>query len=195
MEYNYEYDYVNPETGFMFRYVCCETERFVEHWHDYFEIFLVHEGCVEHQINGAIQNLEAGSLVFIRPGDVHKFICKDNKTRFLNFTIAKKTMYKLIEYLGSTFDSEKFLGSTTPPTVGVSEKFKSKMLHKFYQINTLENKDTQRVKLIMRAYLNEIVTSCFLNSDMYIENEANIPEWLVDVCKQMYLKENFVAGN
>ncbi len=195
MEYNYESNYVNKDTGFMFRYICCETERLVEHWHDYFEIFLILEGSVTHNINGITQHLVAGSLVFIRPGDIHKYICEEDKVRFLNLAISKRTMYKLIDYLGSAFDSEKIFGSPVPPTVTVSEKFKSKMLQNFQRVNTLEAKDVQRFKLFMRKYLIEIITSCFTNSDVHIENEDNIPEWLVDVCKQMYVKDNFVAGN
>ncbi len=195
MEYNYENLFVNNDTGFMFRYVCCETERLVEHWHDYFEIFLILEGSVIHNINGTTQSLGEGALVFIRPGDVHKYVCLDDKVRFLNLTISKRNMYKLMDYLGSTFDKEKMLGSAIPPTVTVSERFKNKMLQDFQQVNTLENKDVKSFKLFMKQYLTDITVTCFLNSDVHIENEEVTPDWLVNVCKQMYVKDNFVAGN
>ncbi len=43
------------------------------HDHDYFEVFLIETGRTQHWINGTNQTLEAGQLVFIRPGDVHAF--------------------------------------------------------------------------------------------------------------------------
>ncbi len=195
MEYNYESVYVDAKTGFTFRYVCCETEQLVEHWHDYFELFLVFEGSTVHNVNGSVQYLNSGDLVFIRPGDVHKYSCNDNKARFLNLAISKKTMYKLMDYLGSTFDKEKMLGTVLPPTVTVSDKFKKKMLGNFQKLNTMEEKDDQSFKLFLRAYLAEIVTSCFLTTEEPVRNEDNIPEWLSDVCKQMSVKDNFVRGN
>ncbi len=194
MEYNYENAHVNKETGFMFRYVCCETERMVEHWHDYFEIFLILEGSVTHIINGTTQHLNEDTIVFIRPGDIHKYICEE-KVRFLNLAISKNTMYRLIDYLGSTFDKEKMLGSAVPPSAEVSEKFKKKMLKSFQKVNTIDSDNSQNFKLFMRAYLIEIIVSCFLDDDEHVENEDSIPEWLSETCKQMYIKENFVAGN
>ncbi len=195
MEYNLESVYVDKNTGFMFRYVCCETENLVEHWHDYFEIFLIIEGSVTHIVNGIIQQLDEGTLVFIRPGDVHKYICKEEKVRFLNLAISKQTMYRLMDYLGSAFNKNKMLGSILPPSVKVSDKFKRKMLKNFQKVNTLSSDKISGFKLFMRAYLMEIITSCFLTDDEASENDDNIPEWLSDVCKQMYIKENFVAGN
>ncbi len=195
MEYNYESDHVNAETGFMFRYVCCETERMVEHWHDYFEIFLILEGSVTHIVNGVTQHLNVGTLVFIRPGDVHKYICEEDTVRFLNLAISKRDMYRMFDYLGSTFDKEKLLGNAIPLSIKVNDKFKKKMLRNFQKVNTMDSNDNQNLKLFMRAYLIEIISSCFLESEDFIESEDNIPEWLSETCKQMYMKENFVAGN
>ncbi len=195
MEYNYESNHVNKDTGFMFRYVCCETERMVEHWHDYFEIFLILDGSVTHIVNGITQHLDESTLVFIRPGDIHKYICKNDTVRFLNLAISKNTMYRLINYLGSTFDKDKMLGTTVPPLVKVSDKFKKKMLKNFQKVNTIDSDDVKVIKLFMRAYLTEIIVSCFLETEEHAESEDNIPEWLSDACKQMYIKDNFVVGN
>ncbi len=195
MEYNYESLYVNKNTGFMFRYVCCETESFVEHWHDYFEIFLILEGSITHIINGKSRHVEENSLVFIRPGDIHNIVCLEEKVRILNLSISKKTMSKLIEYLGSAFDKDKMILSALGPTVKVSDRFKEKMLNNFQKVNILETTDVKSYKLFMRSYLNEIISSCFLSTDTPIVCEENIPEWLLSLCKQMYIKKNFVAGH
>ncbi len=193
MEYNYENVYVNPNTGFMFRYICFETEMLVEHWHDYYEVFLVLEGSVTHLINGKTQHLEANTLTFIRPGDVHKYIGLEPKVRFLNLAIAKSTMYKVMDLFENAFDREKMLSSVIPPTIKVSDRFKDRMLENFHKVGTLEENDAKSYIIFMRTFLAEII-SRFLLSDAPIEKEENIPEWLVRTCKKMYMKENFVIG-
>ncbi len=193
MDYNYEPLYVNKNTGFMFRYICCETENLVEHWHDYFEVFLILEGSVTHLINGKAQQLEANNLVFIRPGDVHKYVCSDKKVRFLNLAISKKTMFRIMDLLGNTFDKEKMMSNIIPPTIKVSDRFKNRMLDNFQKVGTLEETNIQSYIIFMRTYLAEII-SRFLLDDAPIEKEEHIPEWLVNTCKKMYMKENFVIG-
>ena len=75
MEFNYEKDFVDTSTGFLLRYIHSETERFVEHWHNYYEMFLILDGSTQHQFNGTIQHLSEGAFVFIRPCDVHRYVC------------------------------------------------------------------------------------------------------------------------
>ncbi len=193
MYYNYESIYVNKNTGFMFRYICFETEHLVEHWHDYFEIFLLLEGSVTHCVNGKEQVLDTNSLVFIRPGDIHKFICNEEKVRALNLAISKHTMHKIIDMFEDSFNKERILERVLPPIIKVSDRFKNRMLDNFQKVGNLEETNPQSYIIFMRTYLSEIL-SRFLLDDAPIEKEDNIPEWLVDTCKKMYMKENFVIG-
>jgi len=43
------------------------------HRHDFYEIFLVADGCMEHVLNGCVQHLERHELVLIRPEDEHYY--------------------------------------------------------------------------------------------------------------------------
>lgn len=43
------------------------------HSHEYFELFLMTEGCATHILNGVSMPLKAGRLCLIRPGEVHSF--------------------------------------------------------------------------------------------------------------------------
>ncbi len=194
MKYNYEPVYVNLNTGFMFRYVCWEIEELVEHWHDYFELFLLLEGSATHFVNGKEQHLEENTLLFIRPGDVHKFVSDGSKVRNLNLTVSKDIMYALISYLSEVFDFDKMIKSTIPPMVKVSDSFKNKMLDNFQKVGALESSDIKEYIFFMKAYLADIML-CFSDSEVQIERDESVPQWLVEVCKQMYIKENFVAGN
>lgn len=190
-EYNYEKDYVNQETGFMLRYVYSETERLVEHWHDYFEIFLMIEGNTIHSVNGIKQELREGYLVFIRPGDVHKYECAE-KCRFLNLTFSKNTMTELIHFFGAGFNAERILREKYPPVSILTQGEKDRLFKKFQQINTLKLNSNSKFKFRMRAFLAEIMSSYF--SDEMYSPHPDIPHWLEMLCLKMHSKDNFAAG-
>ncbi len=193
LEYNYENDYVNSATGFMFRYINSESERFVRHWHDYYEIFLVLEGDIIHEVNGTSQHLTEGALAFIRPGDIHRYICEKN-CRFLNLTFSKETMNDLVDYLGGSFEQNSMFHSAMPPSRVVSRTEKIRIFRKFQQINTLEISDREKFRFHMRAYLAELISVHFFEPLFTSKGENGIPEWLEALCAEMTVKENFVKG-
>ena len=43
------------------------------HTHDFGEVFWIESGTGRHEVNGTVQRLEPGSLVFVRRDDVHDF--------------------------------------------------------------------------------------------------------------------------
>ena len=44
--------HTNSETGFLLRHIYGKTERFSEHTHDFYEIFLTINGNITHFVNG-----------------------------------------------------------------------------------------------------------------------------------------------
>lgn len=49
-------------------------EIFPLHDHDFPEVFWIAEGTLRHEVNGMVEDLERGRLVFIRPRDRHSFL-------------------------------------------------------------------------------------------------------------------------
>ena len=62
-------DQIDFETGFRCRTVYVSTENSVLHCHDYYELFLTLSDSVLHLINGREEELEKGTLIFIRKSD------------------------------------------------------------------------------------------------------------------------------
>jgi AraC family cel operon transcriptional repressor len=52
---------------------CLRTNRWLAgyHTHDFAEVFWIYTGRGQHSINGQVQELQAGQVVFMRPGDWH----------------------------------------------------------------------------------------------------------------------------
>jgi len=66
--------YIGPHEAFHVARKRLAT-RFPEraHNHNFFEVFLIESGKTAHWINGEMQMLEPGQLVFVRPQDAHAF--------------------------------------------------------------------------------------------------------------------------
>lgn len=57
--------FVEPNSGFLYRYVYSDTEYFRPHYHDYYEVFVLLDGTAVHLVNGAREVLHRGTVVFI----------------------------------------------------------------------------------------------------------------------------------
>ena len=67
-------NYITPGESFHFaRKQLAKRFPQAAHDHDFFEVFLIESGRTAHWVNGVSQTLEAGQLMFVRPGDAHAF--------------------------------------------------------------------------------------------------------------------------
>ena len=79
-----------------------QRPRFV-HFHDYHEVFLVEQGRVRHLINGRVEMLERGAIVFVRPHDTHALQSVGNPPcHIINVACRNET----VDHLGERYRSE-----------------------------------------------------------------------------------------
>ncbi len=180
--------FVNQKSGCTYRNVSSETERFVTHYHDYFEIFLVTCGNISHIVNGGEQKLTRGNLVFIRPDDIHDYVCEN--ARFINLALSYDTIDKLFAYFEDAFPSDRLMSAAMPPLVMLSEKEYENLVLKFENLNTVS--DETEMKLKIRLLLTEIFTNYFIRA--VTDTDSKIPQWLKNTCMKMNNKKNFSVG-
>lgn len=183
--------HADTDTGCLYRYVRSENEYFRLHCHDYFEIFLIVRGNITHLINGTSQTLSEGSLVFIRPDDVHNFKCRGSRT-FANLTFTKETCRELFHYLSDGFPAEKLLSAPLPPLVLLKDKDFKHLLSQLEALNAIQWPDKPKLKLQIRSLLCEIFTRHF--ADFGQDKDDLLPIWLEQLCKEMEKRENFMEG-
>ncbi len=184
--------HVDTQTDCTYRYIFSETERFTPHCHDYFELFLTVTDGIVHIVNGRVQRLKSGTLVLIRPDDVHDYQSADGgRFRFVNLTFTQETVRALFDYLG--FHLDDILTPPLPPTVLLSKSESAAILSKFSALSTIKLQDKGNIKLNMRLLLIEIFARHFLNAGGS-EKSSDCPAWLETLCTQMNRKENFEAG-
>lgn len=186
---------VDTESGCLYRFVHGANDIFNPHCHDYYELFMTVSGTVTHWINGVTCELPEGSLVFIRPDDIHGYIYetpKSAQTAYINFTFTKETAEELFLYLTDGFPSQYLLNCTMPPTILVSHTEKKHLLALFEELNTVNWQDKHTLRIRARVILADIFTRLFYN--VQSNHNEDMPLWLVQLTKAMEQPDNFSVG-
>ncbi len=175
-------------TGIIKQYSALET--YPVHTHDFYEIFYISRGKGLHYINGKEELLTNGSLVYIRPDDVHSF----KGINYFNFEIYSlgftlEELTHTLEYL------ELPLIQITEPLLpihlileGNNRAFMEQQLNLL-----LTKKEGTERKLLFRALLPQLLyfTACL--NDSLTEKEL-IPKWLANLDEEMSKRENYIMG-
>lgn len=165
----------------------------VKHTHDFFEIFLITKGKVEHIVNDSDQIIDDGTIVFIRPNDIHFYQkYKKNDVELLNLAFPKKTISDLFNYLGEGFEPERLLKSKLPPSMILSSTEKTILKGRFEKLQLIPISQKAEIRTSLRILLAEIMTNYFSKS-FWIQR-SSIPKWLEDTRNEVQQKENFVSG-
>jgi len=185
--------FVDMRTEINYRYVVSDTEYFRPHYHDYFEVFLLLEGTAMHCINGTVRKLLPGSIVFIRPADVHDYYC-DKGTSFsmLNITFTEKTFREMTVFLGEGFPAEKLSKASMPPEVRLTEHEFTRLIRKMTDIRAIDASDFATLKTSLRIFLFGIFTKYFSDYEAW---DDTMPEWLNRLCEEMKRNGNFTLGS
>ena len=149
------------------------------HSHDFYEIFLTTKGDFLHIINGVEYTLSQGSLVLIRPYDIHsnRFLNKPQSCVQVCFTA--NTADALFSYLDNDFLMQNLIQSELPPTIELSAHDFKILLQAFRKSETIDYNNQTELNKYYKKLLFTIFTSYFCKYLSMVDN--NIPSWLVKV--------------
>lgn len=183
--------HLDIEAECRFRHVRDETEKFVLHCHEYYEIFLMIKGNALHQVNGKTNRISAGTLIFIRKDDIHDYMSVDGSFELANLAFSEDTARTLFDYLGSGFPSDSLLLAKYPPEVHLSENETKRLYLKMAELNTVNFSDSEKLKFKMRKLICDIFSDYFESPS---EANSDIPFWLENACRKMHDPRNFIEG-
>ncbi len=184
---------IDPESEIHYAYHRSLANITTEHFHDFFEIFLIVKGKAFHRIRKKKDLIEEGDLIFIRPDDTHYYEKFDNENcELINIAFPSKTIIKLFDYFGEGFHSKKLLNSNEPPKVKLTSVEKDLFVSRFQKLNTLPRANKKKIKTELRILLSEIFAKYF-SYEKHISNEE-VPFWLIKLKSEMGKKENFTEG-
>jgi AraC family transcriptional regulator, dual regulator of chb operon len=184
---------IDPEMELHYNFITQIKNLTDIHNHDFYEIFLVVYGSIIHCVNDASLCLEEGSLVFMRPEDIHYYkLDKDSNCGLINLAFPVTTLKALFDYLGNGFEGERLLEAKYPPIVVLSSTEKDTAKARLESINLLPRDNKKRIRTEVRALLLEFFIKYFPQKQ---EQKAKaVPQWLEQLKIEMQKKENFTAG-
>ncbi len=163
------------------------------HRQDYYEIFLTLGETLPHLVGERLVELKRGSLVLIRPWDIHGYPRMDDRQKyFANLSFSEQTMDQLLLYLSDGFPAKALLEAPMPPTVLLSEEETERLYRRFDALNAVPLEDRPRLKLQARQLILEMMTRHFIHLGETWENR--LPVWLERLCRQMEERQNFAGG-
>jgi len=178
------------------RYHSLPTGSAELHSHEFAELFLILSGRINHIVNGEVQELRAGGLVFIRPSDVHGFETCNSATaepcELVILSFQLETMLLLSEYLGNDTFLRNYTGPVTAPRFKLSIRETEELSSELMQLWALQSQHHEMAKLKIKIFLAIILTKYFLGTRLDCDHSA--PEWLPKLCQKMQRMENFSGG-
>ena len=111
------------------------------HKHEFYEIFLTLTDNMSHAIGDVDYRLPQGSLVFVRPWDIHSNHNPLEPHSYIQIGFTQKIAQDLFGYLGDDYNIE-LMGKEHPmPTIHLSSKDCSNLFHSLKKIETLNPDD------------------------------------------------------
>ncbi len=157
------------------------------HNHDFFEIFYIVEGSVEHQLNGKPERLEIGDMFLLKKTDFHKFIRRQgNNCIHRDIIIRDDFFFQACNYLDDGLyekiskTNEKQHIKLSKSKVEEVESFITDM--NFASLTSEEWSKVSRSKLLVIKLLE-----CFLQN--IYPRKTNCPEWLKNILYKFNLSE------
>src|SRR5512140_1856161 len=189
----YSEELIDPEIEFHYAFHKSFRDITAVHTHNFYELFVIVEGEVLHTVNGRTQLLGEGTLVFMRPNDVHFYQPSEGKEcQLINLAFREGTVRELFDYLGPGFPSERLLHRSLPPRVLLSASEKDILAAKLGHLNTIPRDQKHRIRSTLRILLFEIFTKYFSSESG--EEGSPLPAWLDMLLSEVQKKESFVRG-
>lgn len=185
--------FVDGRTGCSYRYVRSETEFFRPHDHDYYELFLVLDGVAHHVVNGQQSDLPVGTLVLIRPHDLHDYVRGTGaEFGFVNLSFLPELFDQVALFVGDGFPAEALRTAALPPSVLLTGRAFQKLKQRMEALCVLSDDGIPQLRFRMRTLLFDILTRYF--GEYTADPAEAVPDWLAEARRKMQQNRNFSGG-
>ncbi len=186
-------DLIDPNLESHFHYHKKFKYWTIEHSHDFYELFLVTDGILYHIVNGERQTLSAGTLVFIRPQDIHSYEKHPSgDAELLNINFRIHAIHSTFKFLGEGFHPRRLTESKLPASQSLSLNETNHLIEQISQITNIPAHLHAEICTAVRALLVELLISFF--SPQQASLSPNAPPWLHSIQVEMLNKDHFVEG-
>lgn len=182
------YDDILNSCGFVHQFSAAETTSM--HSHDgFYEFFFTVNGRAIHLINNKRAMLFPGSLVLIRPEDVHSYEALSKyDVELISVGFKAEDMRAVCQYMG--VDLETVPKYPLPPSVVLDGYNRTDIQRKLLHIPRHEEGYDRHSYFL--SFLPSLILRVLISSEDKPEND--MPFWLYALIDKMNERENFIIG-
>lgn len=163
------------------------------HQHDFFEIFLIKKGSIQHHVNDETVLLSAGHIVFIRPNDAHYYCQHEQQNcELLNIAFLRTIQADVCAFLGDAICQPLLLQPALPPTGRVSQQDLKSVVRQLEQWGHSLYQDKAQSRLALKGMVAQLLARYLLNPIGTGDNP--LPAWLEFVYREMQEREHIIEG-
>jgi AraC family cel operon transcriptional repressor len=162
------------------------------HDHDFYELFLVTDGRLIHEVNGEALPIAAGALVLIRPPDQHRYQKASDRCRLINLAFALDLLAGLAAFLETDAPITGLDAPALPPMRLLAPADHQQVHSRLEALNQLPPNEPSRARATVRALIADLLTAWFLFGQD--ESASGRPRWLDDTCAALRDPAQFVQG-
>ncbi len=165
------------------------------HTHDFHEIFIINRGQVVHRINNRQQVLNCGTLVFIRPDDIHSYKKSGTQLELINLAFPISLLNDCVQFAKDAIDLNYYYDAPIAPTFALAELDTQQLVEELRLINDEGIRNQSLAKLRFKVVILNLFVHFFPKKIIVANNiHNNVPIWLLELREQLKARSNFVAG-
>lgn len=150
--------------------------------HDFYELTLMTFGQMNIELEIQQISLLTGTLVLLRPGDIHTRSCS-GRCNYINLAFPNRIMMDLFRYLDDQESLQRIVRAVQPPVVQLSSEECERLRTCLENLNLLPVGDSHRVSMELRRLVLELVMKYILPVLPGMDKK-NIPLWLQKLVEQ-----------
>lgn len=149
------------------------------HLHEYVEILLLAKGYLMHEVNGGHHILPPGSLVFVRPYDLHRLLPVNSaRVVFASLAISSAVMRELMNYLASPAIANRFNTSAEAPYIQLTFEETHQLMLQMERLSNEQAVNTENSTPMARALAAQLFTNYLGRSERSGQDSRVPPIWL-----------------
>jgi AraC family cel operon transcriptional repressor len=191
------YNTIDPETETHYAYYTTifDTAQYPQ-VHDFYEINLITDGSLRLTIGERILNLPAGSLLWVRPGDVHSKALPETGAH-INLAFPAGVVNNLFEFLYDKKTYHTMMDRPFCPPVSLSPAECGTLRQKMTSLSMIPPGRKARIRTQLRLLLAEMINSYLVEAFRKETEETERtapPLWLREALADLEKLSNLAEG-
>ncbi len=160
--------------------ITSDTDRIL-HDHDFFEVFYLLDGTIEHTLNGVTSALHAGDMLFLKPEDQHIFLRTANGICKHRDIIFRKSFFRTVCNFLSAELYDDFMADRVCKSFHLSTSKMNELEDLLDRVNAVPAAELALKTAAIRAVSAQVLG---LLVSAQIDSCMNYPEWLQELLQR-----------